>query len=149
MHDSSSNQIAAFASVYFEKPRRWGLGNHGKIGRDCAVHFPITLPYIRSKSSIQIWTLINTLFYTCFIISCLVQTGVENIVMGSILVMKKVASFLRKHTPFKARVQRPYPNRPFPSSLVPLFKKKSKCENEFRVLDHFHANQTVLHLDSI
>ena len=38
-------------------------------------------------------------------------------------------------------MQRPYPIRPFPSSLVPLFKKKSKCENELRVQVHFHANQ--------
>ena len=32
-------------------------------------------------------------------------------------------------------------NRPFPSSLVPLFQNESKCETFF----HFQANQTHFH----
>ena len=42
-----------------------------------------------------------------------------------------------------------YSNRPFPSSLVPLFQNESKCEtfhmkNEF----HSHANQSHFHKNS-
>ena len=33
-------------------------------------------------------------------------------------------------------------NRPSPSSLVPLFENESKCENEFCLQFHFHANQS-------
>ena len=33
-------------------------------------------------------------------------------------------------------------NRPFPSSLVPLFQNESKCETEFCMQFHFHANQS-------
>ena len=36
-------------------------------------------------------------------------------------------------------------NRPFPSSLVPLFQNESKCENEFCMQFHFHSNQTNFH----
>ena len=36
-------------------------------------------------------------------------------------------------------------NRPFPSSLVPLFQNLSKCENEFRMQFHFHANESNFH----
>ena len=33
-------------------------------------------------------------------------------------------------------------NRPFPSSLAPLFQNESKCENEFCMQFHFHTNQS-------
>ena len=36
-------------------------------------------------------------------------------------------------------------NRPFPSFLVPLFQNESKCENEFCMQFHFHANQSHFH----
>ena len=41
-------------------------------------------------------------------------------------------------------------NRPFPSSLVPLFQNEYKCEtfsyeNEFYMQFHFHANQSHFH----
>ena len=35
--------------------------------------------------------------------------------------------------------------RPFPSSLVPLFQNESKCETEFCMQVHFHANQSHFH----
>ena len=36
-------------------------------------------------------------------------------------------------------------NRPFPSSLLPLFQNESKSENEFCMQFHFHANQSHFH----
>ena len=41
------------------------------------------------------------LFHTCFIISSLVQTDVKSLVLGSILMMKEVASFCKKTFPFQ------------------------------------------------